>query len=76
MVFFGGFHCDNINQCPDNALSNDLRVLDLEKMQWVDFIKIEGEHPKGRFAHTASLIESNMFIFGGISDPFKGYILE
>ncbi len=35
-------------------------------MQWVGDIKVEGIKPKGRFAHTATLIMSEMYIFGGM----------
>jgi hypothetical protein len=64
LVFFGGYYCS-----PDfeyENLYNEISVLDIEKMHWVDSIYIKGEIPTGRFAHTASLIGSDMFIFGGV----------
>ena len=41
-------------------------MLDIEEMKWVNTIEVKGEQPQGRFAHTASLIGSDMYIFGGI----------
>ena len=35
-------------------------------MRWVEQIKVVGDEPKGRFAHSAALIEEDMYIFGGI----------
>ena len=67
MVFFGGYYCS-----PDfeyEACYNQISVLDIENMRWVDHIKVIGEQPKGRFAHTAVLMDSDMFIFGGIDNP-------
>ncbi len=37
-------------------------------MQWVEFIELEGEYPAPRVAHTAELINSDMYVFGGICD--------
>jgi hypothetical protein len=74
LVFFGGYNCENGKECSVEALSHELRVLDLEKMQWIDKIELEGSHPQGRFAHTAALIESTMYIFGGVCDPLQTYI--
>ena len=64
MVFFGGYYCS-----PDfeyEAYYKDISVLDFEQMKWVDPIEVKGEQPIGRFAHTATIIASDMFIFGGI----------
>jgi hypothetical protein len=71
LVFFGGYHCGLGGECPADALSHDLRVLDLEKMQWVDQIAVKGEHPPGRFSHTATVVEAVMFVFGGLCDPIN-----
>ena len=49
-------------------LSNTLQVLDLENMQWVESIQLKGEHPPPRLAHTAALINADMYIFGGIAN--------
>jgi hypothetical protein len=38
-------------------------------MRWIDEIEVLGEKPKGRFAHTAAIIDSDMYIFGGIHNP-------
>jgi hypothetical protein len=74
LVFFGGYHCGLGGECPADALSHDLRVLDLEKMLWVEHILVEGAHPLGRFAHTAALVDASMYIFGGICDPLCMYL--
>jgi hypothetical protein len=37
-------------------------------MSWVESIKLEGDHPLPRFAHAADLLNSDMYIFGGITD--------
>ena len=66
MVFFGGYYCS-----PDieyEVYYNTISVLDIEYMRWIDQIKVFGDPPKGRFAHTATLIESDMYIFGGIAE--------
>lgn len=72
-MFFGGYHCGLDKVCPADALSHDLRVLDLEKMLWIDHIAVEGQHPVGRFAHTAALVDAVMYVFGGICDPLAMY---
>ena len=64
MVFFGGYYCS-----PDfeyEACYNLISVLDIENMRWVEQVKMTGEEPRGRFAHSATLLEEEMFIFGGI----------
>jgi hypothetical protein len=71
LVFFGGYNCAIGEVCSAGALSHGLRVLDLEKMQWIEHIEVEGAHPPGRFAHTASLVEADMYVFGGICDPIN-----
>lgn len=63
MVFFGGYFFS-----PDfeyEAYYNTISVLDIENMKWIDQISVQGEQPAGRFAHTASLIGSDMYVFGG-----------
>lgn len=35
-------------------------------MKWIDQIEVIGSKPQGRFAHAASLVGSDMYIFGGI----------
>ena len=63
MVFYGGYYCS-----PDFEYENffdDLVVLDIEKMHWIEKIKVEGKVPKGRYGHTASMIGSFMYVFGG-----------
>ena len=63
MVFFGGYYCS-----PDfeyENFFNDIVVLDIEKMHWVESINIKGPAPRGRYGHAASLIGSNMFVYGG-----------
>jgi len=37
-------------------------------MSWVESIKLDGEHPRPRFAHAADLLKSHMYIFGGVTD--------
>ena len=64
MVFFGGYYCS-----PDfqyQSCYKTISVLDIENMKWVEKVKVIGEEPRGRFAHSAALIEEEMFIFGGI----------
>jgi Rab9 effector protein with kelch motifs len=64
MIFFGGYYCS-----PDfeyEVCYNHISVLDIEHMRWIDQIEVRGERPRGRFAHTATLMEDDMFIFGGI----------
>jgi hypothetical protein len=41
-------------------------------MRWINDIKTEGKLPKGRFSHTASLIGSEMFVFGGLTNSICG----
>lgn len=64
MVFFGGYYCS-----PDfeyEVCYNHISVLDIEHMRWIDQIEVRGERPLGRFAHSATLMDDDMFIFGGI----------
>lgn len=37
-------------------------------MQWIpeEAIHVTGELPQGRFSHSASLVYSDMYIFGGV----------
>lgn len=64
MVFFGGYFCSQDFEY--EAYYNQIHVLDIENMKWIDQIEVIGSKPQGRFAHTASLIGSDMYIFGGI----------
>ena len=41
-------------------------------MRWINDIKTEGKLPKGRFSHSASLIGSEMYVFGGITNSIGG----
>ena len=41
-------------------------------MRWIKAIKTEGRLPKGRFSHSVSLIGSEMYIFGGITNSISG----
>ena len=45
---------------------DDLHVLDLEGNLWSQ-PKVNGDRPAGRFAHTASSHERNLYVFGGRS---------
>ena len=40
-------------------------------MRWIKEIKTEGKLPQGRFSHTAALIGSEMYIFGGMTNSIK-----
>lgn len=63
LVFFGGyFLSENLAQ---ETYYHEISVLDTAKMKWIDEILVTGHSPQGRFAHTASLIRSDMYIFGG-----------
>lgn len=71
LVFFGGYYCS-----PDieyEAYYKDISVLDIENMRWIDQIEVEGDQPVGRFAHTACLINSDMYIFGGTYNAREKY---
>lgn len=67
MVFFGGYYCSHDFEY--EACYNSISVLDIENMRWIEQIEVIGDRPKGRFAHTATLIDSDMYIFGGIQNP-------
>ena len=58
MVFFGGYICSH--DLEYEACYNSISVLDIENMRWIEQIEVLGEQPRGRFAHTASLIDSDM----------------
>jgi len=45
-------------------------------MKWIDQIEVLGQEPRGRFAHTATLIESDMYIFGGIYNAAENLCLN
>jgi hypothetical protein len=65
LVFFWGYYCHPELECESSF--NDIQVLDIAEMIWVDkdAIRVEGPLPNPRFSHTASLIRSDMFVFGG-----------
>ena len=69
MVFFGGVHLNEKEQ-----LCSKLKVLNIERMQWVDSIKLEGGKPPARYGHTASRIETDMYVFGGVYDLQTRYV--
>ena len=48
---------------------NDIFVLDLKLMRWVDseLVKVSEIKPNGRYLHSATLVRSDMYIFGGKS---------
>lgn len=65
LVFFGGYFC-----FPDFEYEytyNDIQVLDIEDMKWIDedLLKVKGNLPQPRFSHSAAVIHSYMYIFGG-----------
>ena len=47
--------------------------MDIENMKWIDQIEVKGSQPIGRFAHGASLIGSEMFVFGGTYNTAEKY---
>lgn len=42
-------------------------MLDLKMMKWVnrESIKVTGPSPSPRYSHTATIIRSDMYVFGG-----------
>ena len=65
LVFFGGYFCTA--DLEFEYTYNDIQVLDLEHMRWINDIKVFGQLPPSRYSHAASLYHSQMFIFGGIT---------
>ena len=45
-------------------------------MKWIDQIEVIGEQPVGRFAHTAAIFGSDMYIFGGIYNANEKYFIS
>jgi N-acetylneuraminic acid mutarotase len=74
LVFFGGYYCSHDFEY--EACYNSIFVLDIENMRWVDQIEVHGQKPPGRFAHTAALIDSDMYVFGGIHNSAENIYLN
>lgn len=68
-MLFGGIYNARGNE--EVEICNDMEVLDLEKMKWIDSISLEGDCPSPRFSHTAEMINSDMYLFGGCGDLEK-----
>ena len=70
LVFFGGYNCT-----PDfeyEIYYNEITALNIEHMRWINDIKTEGKRPRGRFSHAASLIGSEMYLCGGLTNSVCG----
>ncbi|PRP74847.1 hypothetical protein PROFUN_09547 [Planoprotostelium fungivorum] len=57
LFIFGG--------CGESSVFNELIVLDLVGMSWQGSIGVGGAVPSGRAYHTASIIGTKLYIFGG-----------
>lgn len=71
LVFFGGYYCSPDFEFEKNF--NDIQVLDIEEMRWIDAssMQIPDPKPAPRHSHTATLIYSEMYVFGGICSNFN-----
>lgn len=65
LVLFGGYFCSS--DLEFEYTYNEIQVLDVEHMCWINDIKVNGPLPPGRYSHAASMAHSRMYIFGGIT---------
>ena len=72
LVVFGGV-------CGYNTFVNDLYLLDLEHKRW-ECVKAEGALPPPLAWHSATVVQDNMFVIGGMLGPedYSGdvYVLQ
>merc|ERR1719296_180011 len=61
---------DNGGDLLKKCYMNDIRVLDLSRMQW-SRLRTHGTPPAGRFGHSLVLSEDDAIVFGGWSGSFK-----
>merc|ERR1719382_2116103 len=61
---------DNSGDLLKNCFLNDIRVLDIGRMQW-SRLRTHGQPPSGRFGHTLVLSEDDAVLFGGWSGTQK-----
>lgn len=66
MVFFGG--CSWEFDGDQYQLYNDVSILDIHEMKWIEDVNPEGAKPKPRYGHSATLYDDYMYIFGGCVD--------
>ena len=64
LVVFGGCFLDKY-------CFNDINVLDTNKMRWVTPV-VDGERPAPREGHSAALVGTSMYVFGGSGEV--GYL--
>jgi len=62
-----------------NCYLNDIRVLDVNRMQW-SRLRTHGVPPSGRFGHSLVLSEDDVVLFGGwcgaLKDPASAFSLK
>lgn len=61
MLVFGGHFFEGDDKF---VYLNDVWLLDIEKLMWHK-VTCSGEHPGPRYGHSAHILGSRMFIFGG-----------
>lgn len=64
LILFGGYYCSEDLEVEEHY--NDVYALHLGSLEW-HRLECDGEPPKPRFAHTASIIHKSMYIFGGVN---------
>ena len=69
LIIYGGRN-DNLKNIEDSIL-HELNVLNLENLTWCQ-VSTYGISPNPRCAHTAGIIDSSLFIFGGYN--FNEYL--
>lgn len=71
LVLFGGYYCSPDFEFEKNY--NDIQVLDIEEMRWIDseHLEVDDPKPQPRYSHTATLIYSEMYVFGGTFSSFN-----
>lgn len=69
LVVFGGKETNDM--CPE--IFNDLHILELRTMKWSKMTSPGGTPPRGRWAHSAAVLNNAMVVFGGIeASQFSG----
>lgn len=64
LIMFAGYYCSPDLEYEEHY--NDVHALNLSSLEW-HRVECVGDIPAGRFGHTASIINNDMFVFGGVS---------
>eukprot|EP01022_Parablepharisma_sp_SALTPOND_P011682 TRINITY_DN1492_c0_g2_i1.p1 TRINITY_DN1492_c0_g2~~TRINITY_DN1492_c0_g2_i1.p1 ORF type:complete len:660 (+),score=34.59 TRINITY_DN1492_c0_g2_i1:57-1982(+) len=68
LIIFGGRNDENYCNDVSQAYLNDVWILDLERMKWIQWDQQEQIVPVPRYSHCSVILGPSVLIFGGLSE--------